>query len=136
MVFTANAGIVVGDTFVPAHMSNPQRQGERRHFEDWFAGRGFHIHRLPQRMIQEGAGDALPFNRRLIAGHRTRSSAEASRELARALGAPITSLELHDERYYHLDLSFCPLDDEHAIVAPSAWSDQGRAAMFELIAEP
>ena len=39
MVFTANAGLVMGRTFVPASMRNPERQDERAHFEAWFRDR-------------------------------------------------------------------------------------------------
>jgi len=48
----------------------------------------------------------------------------------------VRSVELVDERYYHLDITFCPLDDRRAIVVPDAWDDYGRRVMKELITEP
>jgi N-dimethylarginine dimethylaminohydrolase len=37
---------------------------------------------------------------------------------------------------YHLDLSFCPLDERRAIVAPDAWDAAGRATVASLVPEP
>ena len=136
MVFTANAGIVVGGTFVPAAMRNPERHGERAHFQRWFAGRGYRVAPLGDGAVQEGAGDALPFAGRLVGGWRTRSSAEAYPELARLTGAAPLALELVDPRFYHLDLAFCPLGGGRAMVVPSALGDAGRALVAELVTEP
>lgn len=37
MVFTANAGLVVGNRFIRSNFRFPQRRGEEQHFEQWFA---------------------------------------------------------------------------------------------------
>ena len=136
MVFTANAGVVVGDAFVPAAMRNPERHGERAHFERWFAERGRRVVGLGDGAVQEGAGDALPFGGRLVGGWRTRSSAEAYPELARLTGATAAAVELVDPRFYHLDLAFCPLGDGRAMVVPSALTEEGRALVAELVTDP
>jgi ornithine--oxo-acid transaminase len=134
MVFTANAGIVVGETFVPAAMLHPERHGERAHFERWFAARGYTVAPLVDGTVQEGAGDALPFAGRLVGGYRTRSSAEAYERLA-GLVSPM-AVELVDPRFYHLDLAFCPLGEGRAMVVPSAMTAAGRALIAELVTEP
>jgi len=136
MVFTANAGLVVGEKFVPAAMRHPERQGERLHFEAWFSEHGHSIEALEVGAVQEGAGDALPFGGTLVAGYRTRSSVEAYAELSRRLGTPTVAIELSDPRYYHLDLSFCPLDGKRAMVVPSAWTEEGRSLVSALVPEP
>src|SRR5262245_14331795 len=59
MVFTANAGLVVGRKFIRSNFRHPQRQDEEAHFEMWFVGRGYEIERLPGAMFFEGEGDAL-----------------------------------------------------------------------------
>ena len=46
------------------------------------------------------------------------------------------SVELVDARLYHLDLTFCPLDDRRAIVAPDAWDSYGRKVVEALVPEP
>ena len=56
--------------------------------------------------------------------------------LSKLLGLPVRSLELVDPRLYHLDLTFCPLDDRRAIVAPSGWDAYGRQVVEALVPEP
>ena len=136
MVFTANAGMVVGDSFVPALMRHRERQGERRHFEAWFAAHGFRVRPLPGDVLQEGTGDALPFGGVLVAGYRTRSTAEAYIQLARSLGTATVAVELRDARYYHVDLTFCPLDAQRAMLVPWGWTEEGLAAIAEIVPEP
>ena len=116
LVFTANLGLVDGPAFLPSRMRHPQRRREADHAEPWFRARGHAIRPLGRDAVHEGAGDALPFDGTLIGGYRTRSSASAYVDLARLVRAPILPVELVDERFYHLDLAFCPLDAETAMV--------------------
>jgi len=136
LVFTANAGIVDGATFVPARMRHPERRAERDCAQAWFSGRGARIADLGEAVVQEGSGDALPMAGVLVAGYRARSSAAAYVDLARIVSAPILPVELPDPRYYHIDLTLCPLDERRAIVFPDAWDDDGRARLRDLVAEP
>ena len=66
---------------------------------------------LPEDVSFEGAGDALPFGRVLLAGYRFRSDASSHAYVSKLTGAAVRSVELVDARLYHLDLTFCPLDD-------------------------
>ena len=75
LVFTANLGLVDGDTFIPARMRHAERRAEPAHAEHWFAEHGFTVRRLREDVSQEGAGDALPFVGTLIGAYCTRSSA-------------------------------------------------------------
>src|SRR5256885_5038400 len=136
LVFTANAGIVNGNQFVPARFRHPERQGETPHDIDWFAAHGYDVGELPDDVSHEGAGDALPFNGVLVSGYRFRSDAASHADLSRITGAAVRSVELADERLYHLDLTFCPLDDRRAIVAPLGWDTYGRRVMERLVPEP
>jgi N-dimethylarginine dimethylaminohydrolase len=136
MVFTANAGIVDGGCFVPAVMKHPERQPEIPHAMAWFAGGGFELVELGAGVVQEGAGDALPFAGGLVAGHRSRSSRAAYDRLERLAGWTVHRLELADPRYYHVDLVFCPLDERRAMIAPGALTAQGRKLLAELVPEP
>src|SRR5947207_1171487 len=43
MPFTANAGLVFGDIFVPARFRFVQRQPEVEHFVEWFRAAGYRI---------------------------------------------------------------------------------------------
>lgn len=141
LVFTANAGIVSGGLFVPSHFRFPERQAETPVNAAWFAERGFRVERLPEDLDHEGAGDALPFARAgrapvLVSGYSFRSDAAASGALGQLLGCPVRSVQLVDERLYHLDLTFCPLDDRRALCAPLGWDRYGRQVIEALVPEP
>jgi len=136
MVFTANAGVVDGDTFVPARFRHEQRRGEAAFAAGWFEDQGFSVTELPAALCHEGAGDALPFGPVLVSGYRGRSDIAAHGELSRILGVAVRSVELVDPRLYHLDLTFCPLDDRRAIVAPTGWDRYGRRVIEALVPEP
>lgn len=136
LVFTANAGIVNGRQFVPSRFRHPERQGETPLDIEWFASHGFAVDELPLGVSHEGAGDALPFGDVLVSGYRFRSDATAHAYLSRLTGAAVRSVELVDERLYHLDLTFCPLDDRRAILAPSGWDRYGAKVMEALVPEP
>jgi len=136
LVFTANAGVVNGRQFVPARFRHPERAGEVPHDVDWFTSRGFTVDELPDDVHHEGAGDALPFRDVLLSGYRFRSDASSHAYLSRLTGAAVRSVELVDARMYHLDLTFCPLDDRRAIVAPDGWDSYGRRVVEALVPEP
>jgi N-dimethylarginine dimethylaminohydrolase len=136
LVFTANAGIVNGRQFVPARFRHPERQGETPHDIAWFAAHGFEIDELPLGVSHEGAGDALPFGSALVSGYRMRTDAASHAYLSRLTGAPVRSVELVDPRLYHLDITFCPLDDRRALVAPMGWDRYGCKVIESLVPEP
>jgi len=141
MVFSANAGIVNvapsgGPRFVPSHFRHPERQGETEQFASWFAEQGWPVDRLPTELDHEGAGDALPFGGVLVSGYRFRSDQRAATELSLLTGGPVRSIELVDERLYHVDITFCPLSDRHALCAPLGWDRYGRQVIEALVPEP
>jgi lysine-ketoglutarate reductase/saccharopine dehydrogenase-like protein (TIGR00300 family) len=126
LVFTANAGVVAGDTVVLARFFHPERQGEEPRFQAWFEGQGFRVETLPPDLPFEGAGDAL-LDRGggwLWAGYGFRSELDAHPLLARALGVEALSLRLMDERFYHLDTCLCPLSDGTLLYYPPAFDFQ------------
>jgi lysine-ketoglutarate reductase/saccharopine dehydrogenase-like protein (TIGR00300 family) len=123
LVFTANAGVVVGDRVVLARFFHPERQGEEPCFQSWFESQGFRVETLPPDLPFEGAGDAL-LDRGggwLWAGYGFRSELDAHPLLARALGVEVLSLRLMDERFYHLDTCLCPLSDGTLLYYPPAF---------------
>ncbi len=123
MVFTANAGLVLGDTAVLSRFFHKERQGEEPFFKAWFEDHGFTVHELPKDLPFEGAGDAL-FDREgrwLWAGYGFRSELDSHPYLARWLDIEVLSLRLMDERFYHLDTCFCPLTDGYLLYYPPAF---------------
>jgi N-dimethylarginine dimethylaminohydrolase len=136
LVFTANAGVVNGGQFVPARFRNVERQAETAYDVAWFGAHGYDVDELPLEVHHEGAGDALPFGDVLVSGYRWRSDAVSHAHLSRLTGAAVRSVELVDERLYHLDLTFCPVDDRRALVAPLGWDRYGLAVLDALVPEP
>ena len=136
LVFTANAGVIHRSCFVPSRFRHPQRQGETPHYVDWFSAHGYQVVPLPDGLAHEGAGDALPFGHAFISGSRFRSDAAAHVALSERLGVPVHPIELTDPRYYHLDITFCPLDARHALTVPSAWDAYGRKVVAAAVPEP
>ncbi len=123
MVFTANAGIVIGKKFVLSRFLHPERQGEEGHFKKWFKKQGFEVFELPEDLPFEGAGDALMDRQAscLWAGYGFRSELDSHPHLARWLNIEVVSLRLIDPRFYHLDTCFCPLEEGWLLYYPQAF---------------
>lgn len=136
MVFTANAGVLNGKRFVPSRFFHPERSGESEKFAGWFADHGFSVHMLEEGLHLEGAGDALCFGDALVAGYRIRSDFAAHLQLSSMLNTEVLSVELVDPRFYHMDLTFCPLSDRCAIIYPDGWDRYGRKVMEALVPHP
>jgi arginine dihydrolase len=123
MVFTANAGLVVGKKVVLSRFLHRERQGEAAHFKKWFKKHGFEVTELPPDLPFEGAGDAL-IDRAgscLWAGYGFRSELDSHPLLARALDIEVISLRLIDPRFYHLDTCLCPLEGGWLLYYPQAF---------------
>lgn len=123
MVFTANAGLVLGNTVVLSRFYHKERQGEEPFFKHWFLEKDFTVYELPKDLPFEGAGDAL-FDREgrwLWAGYGFRSELDSHPYLAKWLDTEVLSLRLTDERFYHLDTCFCPLQDGYLLYYPPAF---------------
>jgi lysine-ketoglutarate reductase/saccharopine dehydrogenase-like protein (TIGR00300 family) len=123
MVFTANAGLVLGDTVVLSRFFHKERQGEEPHFKQWFEEQGYKVHELPKDLPFEGAGDALldREGRWLWAGYGFRSELDSHPLIAKWLDIEVLSLRLIDSRFYHLDTCFCPLADGYLLYYPGAF---------------
>jgi lysine-ketoglutarate reductase/saccharopine dehydrogenase-like protein (TIGR00300 family) len=123
MVFTANAGLVLGKTVVISRFFHKERQGEEPYFKEWFASQGYTVHELPKDLPFEGAGDALldREGRWLWAGYGFRSELDSHPYLAKWLDIEVVSLRLMDERFYHLDTCFCPLSGGYLLYYPPAF---------------
>ena len=123
MVFTANAGLVLRKEVVLARFFHPERRGEEANFRDWFSAHGFRVHELPRELPFEGAGDALwDASRNVVwAAYGMRTELESHPQLARFLQVEVVSLRLIDQRFYHLDTCFCPLESGALLYYPAAF---------------
>ncbi|MFN6513739.1 MAG: TIGR00300 family protein [Nostoc sp. CreGUA01] len=123
MVFTANAGLVLGENVVLSRFLHKERQGEEPYFKQWFEANGYTVNELPKDLPFEGAGDALldREGRWLWAGYGFRSELDSHPYLAKWLDTEVLSLRLIDERFYHLDTCFCPLANGYLLYYPGAF---------------
>ena len=133
LVFTANAGLVVGRTLIRSNFRHPQRQREAPHIERYFRRAGYQIVTLPQRHNFEGEGDALWMRKTLVLGFRFRSDAAVHERLSRLLDARVLPVELIDKRFYHLDTCFAPLGQRTALWYPQAFDRYGRTVIEHLV---
>ncbi|HLZ32454.1 MAG TPA: arginine deiminase-related protein [Nitrospira sp.] len=133
LVFTANAGVVVGQRAVPSRFRYPERQREEAYFEGWFREHGYEIITLDEGMYFEGAGDLLGYPDCWFGGYRQRSEIRAFPILSELFNKEILPVELIDNRFYHLDTCFCPLSGGELLYYPAAFDHYGRTAIDERV---
>ncbi|HLJ55377.1 MAG TPA: arginine deiminase-related protein [Chthonomonadaceae bacterium] len=126
MVFTANAGLVRDRLAFLSRFRHPQRQPEEPAFRRWFEEHGYTVLQPPADCHFEGEGDALFVGGTLVAGYLKRSDIAAHRWLSEGLRVPVLSVQLVDDRWYHLDTCFCPLDGQTIAYYPPAFDSYGR----------
>ncbi len=135
IVFTANAGIVLGRQVIVSRFRCPERQGEESHHRLWFVQNGFEILDWPDDVPFEGAGDAL-FDRKkelLWVGHGFRSDGAVAALLGKLLGRKTVALNLADPRFYHLDTCFCPLAGGYLMYFPKAFDEKSRSLIEQIV---
>lgn len=134
MVFTANAGSVMGRRAVPSRFRHRERQGEEPYFERWFREHGYEVSLLEHGLHFEGAGDLLGFPDIWFGGYRQRSDVRAYGRLSDIFGREIIPLELVDPRFYHLDTCFCPLSGGELLYYPPAFDRYAQAVVSDRLA--
>lgn len=135
LVFTANAGVVVGRTAVVSRFRYAERQREEAHFENWFRAHGYDVVSLDKEVYFEGAGDLLGFSECWYGGYRQRSDVRAFPVLSDRFRREIIPLELVDSRFYHLDTCFCPLSGGELLYFPPAFDRYGQIAIAERLSD-
>jgi N-dimethylarginine dimethylaminohydrolase len=133
LVFTANAGVVVGRTALVSRFRYPERQREEAHFEHWFRGHGYEVITLEADLHFEGAGDLLGFPDYWFGGYRQRSDIRVFPILSERFRREIIPLELVDSRFYHLDTCLCPLSGGELLYFAAAFDHYGQAAIAERV---
>jgi len=135
LVFTANAGVVVGDIAVPSRFRHPERQREETHFEQWFLEHGYDVRVLQPGVYFEGAGDLLGVPDLWLGGYRKRSDIGAYTQLSKLFEREIIPVELVDDRFYHLDTCFCPLSGGEVLYYPDAFDQYAKAVISDCLPE-
>ncbi len=129
MVFAANpAAAWVSNEgvkqLVLSNMVHPSRQLEVPAFKEFFLNLGYQIIALPSDLHFEGNGDLIahPNKRLLYGGYGKRTHKAAHEHIAKSLQTPVVLLQLIDDRFYHLDTCFHPIDTDTVLVCPEAFS--------------
>ena len=116
---------------VLSRMHADERSDEVPYYADFFEDQGYEVERLPDDIDAsfEGMGDAIwhPSRYLLWGGYGFRTSPDAYQAISDLLNVRVVLLELTDADYYHLDTCFCPLDEDHVLIADDALNDEGRA---------
>lgn len=143
MVFAMNLGLAITRAdgsrhVVLSHMRHLERRSETPHATEWFLDRGWSVSRTGRDGIGAHfeAGDAFAWQGKLLVGHGPRTEELAVKHLADDLGVPTHGLRILHPGLYHLDLSFFPLDDRRAIVAPAAFDDSSAQALLAIVPDP
>ena len=159
MVYAMNLGLVVADRAAPrspgsgpartapagttaravmSHMRYPQRRQETSSARGWFADHDMHVDVIGADGVGPcfEAGDAFPWAGELVVASGPRTDALAHKALALELGVRVRGLRIVHPAMYHLDLAFCPLDTEHALVCPAAFDPPSARALLDRIPHP
>jgi N-dimethylarginine dimethylaminohydrolase len=148
MVYAMNLGLVLatssrhsharGTDVMMSHMRHPERRLESETATDWFRRRGMRTRYTGRDGVGAyfESGDAFPFADGLVVGFGPRTDELAAKHLAVAFDVRVHGLHLTHPGMYHLDLAFCPLDQDRAMVCLSAFDDDSARAILELVPEP
>jgi len=122
---------------VLSHMRYEQRRMETGSAQQWFASHGFTTSYVGREGVGAHfeAGDAFAFGGELLVGYGPRTDELGLKHLATDLGVRVRGLRITHPGMYHLDLAFCPLDANRALVCPEAFDEGSRAAVLALVPE-
>ena len=126
LVFTANAGLVVGQSAVVAKFAKKQRAAEEPIFREWFAKNNYSLTTPNLRSFEfEGAGDCLEdaFGHMWI-GFGQRTNFKSAYAVANLFPNKFWHfLKLKNPKWYHLDTCFCPLSNGYCLYNPDAFDN-------------
>jgi len=142
MVYAMNLGFALegpsGPEVVLSHMRFPQRQMETETAEAWFQDHGAAVKRIGGHDVGAHfeAGDAFAWRGDLVVGFGPRTDRLALKHLAMELDVRVHGLRTVHPGMYHLDLAFCPLDSERAMVCLEALDEPSVARVLSLVPDP
>ncbi len=144
MIFTANQSfpwVLNGKkVVVMSKMRHASREREVPYFREFYKKLGYELLELKTAVRFEGMGDLIPhYGKNLLyGGYGHRTVAGAYNEISQLLQVPIVLLKLEDERFYHLDTCFIPVDENTVFLTPAAFQKedlQGLSKLFKNIIE-
>jgi N-dimethylarginine dimethylaminohydrolase len=142
MVYAMNLGLALegpgGPQVVLSHMRFAQRRMETDTAEAWFGGQGATLRRTGAHGVGAHfeAGDAFAWRGDLVVGYGPRTDRLALKHLATELDVRVHGVHTVHPGMYHLDLAFCPLDADRAMVCPSALDETSASRLLDLVPDP
>jgi arginine dihydrolase len=139
MVYAMNLGLADRRGRVMlSHMRFAPRRREALDSAPWFSAHGFEIARTGADGVGPHfeSGDAFVFGDSLVVGYGPRTDADALKHIATEWDVRVRGLRIVHEGMYHLDLPFCPVDANHAMVYPAAFDAASRAELERIVPEP
>lgn len=128
LVFTTDHGVWIGEVFYLSNFRYRERQKEQDVAIPWYKSKKIKVQSIPSLCFMEG-GDVLFHAGHIYLGYGFRTSNDTASYLHNTTHYPVTSLELVDEAFYHLDTCFLPLSDDTAYYYPSAFTPTGIRAL-------
>ena len=121
--------------FIPSNFMYPEREAEADIFADWFADNGYELLWLEDTHKFEGHGDTLwAGDTKLFCGYGFRSQESTFEQIYEVLTNKFGDvtfemfpLELCDDRFYHLDTCFCPINSTQALCFEAALTPESLA---------
>ena len=163
MVYAQNLGLAVtrngARRAVMSHMRFAERRMETFSSRDWFAADGFNVewiggvppHSHAQLREEAGdflrdahghrapafeAGDAFLWRDELVIGHGPRTDVDSLAALGRAFDVQTHAVGITHPSMFHLDLSFCPITQTCAMIAPDAFDLASAELLISLVPDP
>lgn len=147
MVFSANYGLSYKNNIVISNFKHEERKKEAYIAQEYFKSNKKNyglenIHTMWDLAKKydspvyefEGAGDALFAGDLLFCGYGFRTNKNAYYYILNALNVEkYVMCKLVNDRFYHLDTCFCPLDSENALIYPKAFSEESLLSMASKI---
>lgn len=130
MVYAANQTfpwIINGKPgFIPSLMRHDSRKKEVPFYQQFFKQLGYQEFPLQKAQLLEGMGDLIPLpgKQLIFGGYGFRTEIKALEEVSSLLHVDIVALKLQDERFYHLDTCFIPLDEKSVLLYKPAFDDE------------
>lgn len=111
-------------------MHAPERKKEVPYIQKVYEESSYEVVHLDENRFTdfEGMGDAIwHFKRALLwGGYGFRSSKEVYEVISETFNVPVITLELVDDKFYHLDTCFCVLNETTVMIYPPAFTSEGR----------
>jgi len=123
MVFVADQGILIDNsTILLSRFRYQERKDESEVYSKWYQDNGYTVKRLPENLYFEGNGELQRWRDILLIGTGFRTTEHAAHTVGKILSREVMSLELIDERFYHLDTCLMVLNSDTVFYYPSAFS--------------